>query len=278
MSSFRLITLNLLNDRSRWTQRRQLVVDQLAALQPDVIALQEVTPTPDNNARWLADQLGGYDVGYTPFSGKKRDKEGVAILSRWPIQRAEWLNLSTQSRVASLIEISSPTRPVIVATTHLHWWPGEATERDRQVQQIVDWLAPFKADRAIVACGDFNGVPDSRAIRLMRDHFSSAFALVHGHEPEYTCPTPLAVGGIQTPRDAYRALRRKVVSFVADRTAKPFRQKRGIPWRGTLDYIFVNQHVRVRDCQVVLNQPAPDDANLYPSDHFGLMAELEIAE
>jgi endonuclease/exonuclease/phosphatase family metal-dependent hydrolase len=270
MSAVRLITLNLLNDRSRWIQRRTLIVDQLAALQPDIIALQEVTPAPDNNAHWLADQLGGYDVCYTPFSGNKRDKEGVAILSRLSIQRAEWLNLSTQSRVASLIEISSNTRPVIVATTHLHWWPGEAPERDQQVQQIIDWLTPFKTDRAIIVCGDFNGTPDTRAIRLMRDHFSSAFAVVHGHEPEYTCPTPLAVGSFKTMRDVYRAVRRKILSIAANRTAHP--------WRGTLDYVFVNQHVRVIDCQVVLNQPASNDAKLYPSDHFGLMAAVEIVE
>ncbi len=58
----RLISLNVLNDRSRWAERRTLVADQLAAFQPDIIALQEVTPTPDNNAQWLADQLGAYHV------------------------------------------------------------------------------------------------------------------------------------------------------------------------------------------------------------------------
>ena len=268
MPAFRLITFNLLNDRSRWAQRRLLVVDQFAALQPDLIALQEVTPTPDNNAQWLADRLGGYHVSYCPFHGEKRDREGIAILSRWPIHQAHSIELATQSRVAHSIEISFPTRTLIVATTHLHWWPGESSERDRQAQQIIGWLKPFVVDHAVIVCGDFNGVPDTRAIRLMRDHFSSAFALVHGHEPEYTCPTPLTVGTIRTARDVWRTIRRKVVAMAAN---NPFK-----PWRGTLDYIFVNQHVRVSDCQVVLNQPAPDDARLYPSDHFGLMAEIEV--
>ena len=47
-------------------------------------------------------------------------------------------------------------------------------------------------------------------------------------------------------------------------------------WHGTLDYIFINRGLRAIDCQVVLNQPASHDPRLYPSDHFGLCADLEI--
>jgi endonuclease/exonuclease/phosphatase family metal-dependent hydrolase len=47
-------------------------------------------------------------------------------------------------------------------------------------------------------------------------------------------------------------------------------------WRGTLDYVFVNEHVGVHDCRVILNQPAPHDPTLYPSDHVGLAATLEL--
>src|SRR6478672_10854527 len=44
------------------------------------------------------------------------------------------------------------------------------------------------------------------------------------------------------------------------------------PWRGTLDYIFINRAVQVQNCQLILNQPAPNSRTLYPSDHFGMMA------
>lgn len=45
-----------------------------------------------------------------------------------------------------------------------------------------------------------------------------------------------------------------------------------------LDYIFINQHWRVKDCQLILNQPSPDNRYLYPSDHFGLAADLEMRQ
>jgi endonuclease/exonuclease/phosphatase family metal-dependent hydrolase len=266
--AFKVVTLNLLNDRTRWPERRSILAAQMAELQPDLIALQEATPRPDNNAHWLADQLGGYQVVYCPKTGRKRDREGIAILSRWPIERESKLEFGTQERVAQSIQVQLHARSLILANTHLYWWPGESTERNDQVGRLLDWLSQHPAEAALVVCGDFNGTPDSTAIKLMRGRFQSAYAARHGHEPEYTCPTPLAVQRPQTRRDYRRALRRLLIKLLTDRTLKP--------WRGTLDYIFVHQPLRVVECDVVLNRPAPDDPSLYPSDHFGLAATLEM--
>jgi hypothetical protein len=60
-----------------------------------LIALQEVA-LPENNARWLADQLGGYSVYLCPKTGNKHDKEGIAILSRLPIEREATLDLKSK--------------------------------------------------------------------------------------------------------------------------------------------------------------------------------------
>jgi endonuclease/exonuclease/phosphatase family metal-dependent hydrolase len=50
------------------------------------------------------------------------------------------------------------------------------------------------------------------------------------------------------------------------------------PWRGTVDYIFADENFTVAECDVVLNQPAPNDPTLYPSDHVGLCATLSLDE
>ena len=50
--SFHVVTLNLEQDHKRWYARRELVVDQLAALQPDVIAFNEIC-VPLQTGRWL---------------------------------------------------------------------------------------------------------------------------------------------------------------------------------------------------------------------------------
>jgi len=270
-SLLKVVTLNLLVDLSRWNERRSLLVGGLAELDPDLIALQEVA-LPENNAQWLADQLNDkpdatrrpYTVHLCPKTGPKATEEGIAILSRLPVERQATLDLRTQHRVAQSVQVNFEGRQVVFVNGHYHWRPGESSKRVEQIRLVLDWLAAVPREAALVICGDFNGAPESKAIQLMRERLSSAYAARHGREPEYTCPTPLS-----RPHLVY-GLASFLLNVKANHTLKP--------WRGTLDYIFVNERVRVADCQVVLNQPAPHDPKLYPSDHFGLAATLELVQ
>lgn len=268
MSTIKIIALNILNDLSRWPERRTLLAAQMAELQPDLIALQEVS-LPGDNAHWLAQQLGGYQVHTCPHARDKGQREGLAILSRWPINTTASLDLLAQNRVAQAVHFNLENgRSLILINVHLFWKPGEALERDKQVQMILNWCTSFPADAAILTCGDFNGTPESNALKMMRTRFVSAYAATHQTEPAYTCPTPLANRRNLTVRAIVLRLRLLLIKILFTRSFET--------WHGTLDYIFANEHIRVIDCDVVLNRPAPHDSTLYPSDHFGLAATLDI--
>ena len=43
-----------------------------------------------------------------------------------------------------------------------------------------------------------------------------------------------------------------------------------------LDYIWVRGAIRVVDCRLVFDRPDPTDPTLYPTDHLGLAAHLEV--
>ena len=61
MTEFSVVTINILNDLSQWEKRRKLLVDQLALLNPDLIALQEVSLKGNSsNAHWIAQQLNQF--------------------------------------------------------------------------------------------------------------------------------------------------------------------------------------------------------------------------
>jgi hypothetical protein len=47
---------------------------------------------------------------------------------------------------------------------------------------------------------------------------------------------------------------------------------------GCLDYVWVRGGVRVAGARLAWDRPAVGDGTLYPSDHFGLAAELSIGE
>jgi endonuclease/exonuclease/phosphatase family metal-dependent hydrolase len=262
---FKVVTINILNDRSRWKERGALLAQGLAELRPDLIALQEVTffRRGGNTAQWLADQLGDYTVHLCAKTGLLANIEAIAILSRLPVEAHMTLDLRTQNRTAQAVRVSIDGRAVVFANGHYYWRPGESRKRDAQIRLLLDWLSKFPPETAIVTCGDFNGIPESAAIKLMNERFKSAHMVCHACEPEYTCPTPLA-----RRANLFRTFAIYMLGVMANRTFKP--------WHGTLDYIFVNERVRVLNCEVVLNQPAPHDARLYPSDHFGLAATFQL--
>lgn len=261
MSSVNVLSINILNDLDWWQQRRDLLVDGIAELQPDMVALQEVS-LPLDNAAWLADHLGfKYRFLATKISPMD-DKEGIAILSRYPILNQQVLDLESQSRVAQLVRVEIAGKPLIFVNGHFYFWPGHAPERLTQINLLLKWLNQLPDSMAVIICGDFNALPDSASIERMHDYYQSAFAANHGREPDYTVPTPLVrMSKIETVKYYLRDL-------ITNRNFKP--------WKGTLDYIFTNDKVQVNKCEVVLDQPAVDNRHLYPSDHFSLAAELEL--
>ncbi len=196
---------------------------------------------------WLAPRLELPHVYWSPYRRPgRKSRDGIAIFSRHPFVRQETFALSAgheQGRVAQLVEVVHEGRPLAVCNGHYHWYPGPHPERDRQVQQVLDRVAELPMP--VVVAGDFNGTPDTEAVAAMRRHFASAYAVHNGAEPEFTCPTPL--------------------SFDWDK-----------PWRGTLDYVFVDRRIRVVDCRLVLTRPLQQNPRIYPSDHFGILARLEL--
>lgn len=262
----RVATLNLLNEPSRWGERRELVAEGLAALSLDAIALQEVVdPLSDRStARWLAERLGGYAVLACPKSGRGRPHEGIAILSRWPVDEHATVDLGSQRRVAQVAKLRAGAGGLLVANGHFAIPMMLHRTRLRQVDRFLGWLRSRDDGLPAVICGDFNALPGSPAIEVMLRSYTSAHAARHGREPDWTCPTDLATGG-----PAYRAAKHAFLRAVSNRP--------GGTWRGTLDYIFLSRDIRVRDCDVILDRPSPRDPTLYASDHCGIAAVLEIS-
>ncbi len=259
----KVITINILFELDEWDRRRTLLVNELAAEQADLIALQEAN-LKENTGIWLAEQLGMQYIQIVPFQKVSPHgiPYGIAILSRHSFIQQQTLDLQSQGRFAQFVEVAPANQPLVFCNGHYFWHPGTHPERDRQVQRLLDWLEQLPDEMPVVAVGDFNGTPETSAIALMRKHFVSAYAAQHGQEPDSTCPTPLA------RRNKGKFLRHIWRNLKVNHTL--------IPWHGTLDYIFINQHLQVADCRLILTKPASGSRTLYPSDHFGIAADLEI--
>lgn len=62
----KVVTINILFEMEKWAQRRELLVEGLAAQQADLIGLQEVK-LPEDNSAWLAQQLNMPYVQLVPY-------------------------------------------------------------------------------------------------------------------------------------------------------------------------------------------------------------------
>jgi endonuclease/exonuclease/phosphatase family metal-dependent hydrolase len=254
MAKITVATLNLRNRRDRWMERRQLVVNELIEKRPDLLSLQELF-LPIGQGRWLRNQInsrisGSSKAPYRLIQKRRRHLvqgyyEGIGILSRMPVLSNDGLSLGYGGRVALRVTVELPGgEPLDFVAVHLHNIANEREAREEQVLRLVGWLRDRNPSPLQVIAGDFNEVPDGPALRLMRQSYRSAFVERRGNDPIATFPTAL---------------------------------RPDVNWSGCLDYIFVSSAIlSVMDVSLFCDEPSTTDPTLYPSDHIGLMATLEI--
>ena len=238
-------TLNLRNIADRWPERIPLLLADMAALQPDLIGLQECVFAVGQD-RLLGTAGEGHYASRQGWAG--RPEYGNAVLGRAPLTlgASERIDLA-RNRSALRVPVSLPSGITLnFVVTHLHHLVADETAREEQARALTSWLAPVESPLVLV--GDFNAEPVESTYQVMLDAgFRSSFAEANGAEPDVTWPS-----GIQAPG--------------MDVDGEP----------GCLDYIWVRGPITVQSCRLAFDRPAVDDPTLYPSDHLGLSALIRI--
>lgn len=247
MNSLHVATLNILNLADRWDERLPLILADMAALQPDVLGLQECVFALQQDRLIGAAGVGHYE-STRGWAG--RPEYGNALLVRQPLvaTASERLDLGlNRSAIRARIELNGSATALVVVT-HLHHETADEAARDEQARLLIDWLADAPASDGQIVVGDFNAEPDEPTYARMRAAgFRSAYAEANRSEPDVTWPSGLVGPAIDTD---------------------------GPP--GCLDYIWVGGSIAVQSAGLVFDRPAVGDPGLYPSDHFGLAAHLVV--
>jgi endonuclease/exonuclease/phosphatase family metal-dependent hydrolase len=245
----RVLTFNLRNVNDRYEERKPLLVAGFRNLAPDIAALQEVSF--EREARQddlLAASAGRPSLSLEARSPRYPDFGNAILVATGEVQAHELLSLN-HGRVAQRALIALPRQRMLwVVNTHLHHRPLEPLVREAQARLICEWMAAAPAADAVVIAGDFNTPPFEPAYAVMTEGgYRSAYREANGVEPAVTWPS-----GIQAP--------------TMDTDGEP----------NCLDYIWLRGAVRVRSARLVFDVHAPGDPTLYPSDHFGILAELDL--
>lgn len=244
-----------------WEARQSAIEKTIAHCKPDLVALQEVWAQGDQNqAEILANALG---MAFRFESHIERDgvRFGNAILSRWPIARCEARGLpaleeTDEGRLVLLADVDGPRGGLRICSTHLNYRLHHGHVRQAQVREIATFIASQdKLDFPTVLCGDFNAQPQSDEIRMLTGHAQTA-------APGLAFREAWLDGG--DGGNGYTWDDRN--PFVAAELEPNMR----------IDHILVGEPGpggagHVASCRVIGDEPVD---GVWPSDHFGLLAEV----
>lgn len=255
-----VMTFNIRGDTptdgpNQWAHRRELVFNICQQHAPDVMGMQEPLPhqfselcaaLPDYEPVGRGRSEGGPENEYSPIFFRRdrfaMSNSGTFWLSDTPEtpESRSWGNsLPRICTWARLVETSSGLA-FYIYNTHLDHESQPA--RERSVQLIKERIAARLSADPVIVTGDFNAEENNSAIRAMKDAASAApvdtFRALHPHEPEvYT-----------------------------------FHGFRGSRVRDKIDYIFGSPEWQVVTAEIVRTAWG----SRYPSDHFPVMAVLEL--
>lgn len=254
-SELKVVTFNAMGMKpnTEWQIRLENTIIQLIDLNPDIIGLQEINEYIENSSvnnigKLIMDSLRvhfGFDyqmifqethVSWEIYS------EGIAIISKYPITEAGFLDLTPGVFNRKIIGccIYSPLGKINFFTTHLSFRDDHENVRIAQVKEIKHFVfekeSEWKNNRSIIT-GDFNSTPKSIPIKEMYKLDAIKFIESQCLGNYFTYPS-------NSPNKK-------------------------------IDYIFINGESKLKCVEGSVVMRKPDQQNKFSSDHFGLMAILK---
>jgi endonuclease/exonuclease/phosphatase family metal-dependent hydrolase len=260
------LTLNIWHNAGPWAERRRRIREWIDALDPDLIGFQEILRGRDLDQ--LAELVA--DRGYHVDSAKAVDfwldptlAFGNGVATRWPISDREELRLpdggDAEQRVALAVTVDAPIGPICLATTHLNWKFHHGAIREQQAVAVCDLALRRRPKDGFppILVGDFNAEPESSEVRYI-----TGLQSIGGRSVYF--------------RDAWRH-----AGTGSDGLTWSNRNDFALPWLEPdrrIDYIFVGPPRpdcvgMIETCRVVCDDKKD---GVWPSDHFGLYAELRV--
>jgi len=290
--SYNILAESFSRQQENWISRRETINSEILFYAPDILLLQEVQmSSQDNHLDFFDSNFGKQGYHGMCLSSfvylSAAPKLGICIywkselfqeIDSEKIYFPEYLqNFSKdiQTRYNShhcalIVALRSKftNQIIIVCTTHI--WCN-FTAPDTQIVQVgicLQKIAQMKAkypNSSVIFGGDFNSQPQSGVYQLIGEgkleisHSDLSFPRIHGYQ------LPIKLTHDISLSSSYKAVMEEEPKYTNKQAS----------FEGTLDYIwYSNKSLRV--CGViempVLKAPVPDQ--YYPSDHLSLIAKF----
>src|SRR5438874_6019344 len=183
MTSLLAATLNIRNIADRWPERLPLLLADMAALQPDVIGLQEVVFAVQQDRLLGAAGPGRYEA-FRGWAGRPEYGNAILLKEGFTAGSPERLELG-RNRSALRLPVTTADRVRFAfVVTHLHHSVPDEAVRESQAKALLEWLASKPDPESCIVVGDFNAEPTEPAYaRMVEAGFRSAHGEANGDEP-----------------------------------------------------------------------------------------------
>ncbi len=287
-TNLRVITLNVWGTEPPLERRLDLAIEQLRALAPDVVCMQEVRPLDGLAGRTTADVIAEALAMHAHYAKScewkageglmtKPGQEGLAIISRERLLDTRTLALPeprpADARLLLSGLVATGADPVWVHTTHLHYRLDDGVAREKQVLAVdaaVRALGRDKDSAPQILCGDFNATPDSDEVRFLR-----GLTTLDGRRTHW--------------QDAWLRLHRECQPGDGPREGITWsseneftRPLRSLDIDRRIDYVFVTSRKKdgratIHSSSVVMTEREGQGADeICASDHYGVMADVQV--
>ena len=168
--------------------------------------------------------------------------------------------------LAVSIELPGEGEVLFIAAT-ASWRLDAESARERQAVALTDIDTRHRRELPTIIAGDFNATPDAAGIRYLTGRQSIGGRSVHYHDA-------WAVAGVG-PGHTWTVDNPNARAGIDQGVRQPDHRRR-------LDYVFISSwhahpkaYCRIRAAELAFDQP---EDGLWPSDHFGLVVDVEIGE
>lgn len=274
-----------------WKERKESVVGLIKELDMDVFGLQEVCP---DQARFLRENLHGYEfVGEhrnadrtsgeaSPVCYRKSRFEELAKGTFWLSETPDTPGLkgwgAACPRVCSYLVLRDRSTGKSFCFANTHTDHISALAREKGMLLVIERMKKFGAGVPIVFTGDHNcretEAPARAVSKILNDALYVSENPPKGSWRTFSgwkwCDRELQIPEALKAPEALRNAKKGSPDAVKDSTGVHPYEKYG----ARIDYIYVSDGIRVLDFETV-NSPRHGE-KLYPSDHFPVVATIEL--
>jgi endonuclease/exonuclease/phosphatase family metal-dependent hydrolase len=260
--ALRVMTWNLWWHFGPWSERFALLLDTIREADPDVLCLQEVWSNETrDDAHQLALELDMHVVRTDPVFWNGQSF-GNAVLSRWPLERIADEQLpaadgSPSHRRIVAASVETPFGAWPIASTHLDHRFDRSADRQAQVRRVMElakeWRGDSKVDLPLIVGADVNAVADTDEVRMATGRAAGVDGIIFSDVWEQVGEGPGATWLRENPYSPHSAWPNRRLDYLLVSWPRP--KPVGNPTRAWL-------------------VGHGGDADMWPSDHLGVVAEF----